>query len=82
MLSKHPDGELIIRPKFRTYAKLSNMESGKMLIREIILKVNLFWDLCMQTIENIPKNPEHVDNVPKLAALAQWILSLNFCHGS
>ena len=36
-----------------------------MLIREIILKVNLFWDLCMQTIENIPKNPEHVDNVPK-----------------
>ena len=36
-----------------------------MVIREIILKVNLFWDLCMQTIENIPKNPEHVDNVPK-----------------
>ena len=41
------------------------MGSEKMLIREIILKVNLFWDLCMQTIENIPKNPEHVDNVPK-----------------
>ena len=36
-----------------------------MVIRETILKVNLFWDLCMQTIENIPKNPEHVDNVPK-----------------
>ena len=32
---------------------------------KIILKVNLFWDLCMQTIENIPKNPKHVDNVPK-----------------
>ena len=41
------------------------MESEKMVIREIILKVNLFWDLCMQTIEDIPKNPEHVDNVPK-----------------
>ena len=57
-------------PKIRTYppliyAKLSNVESEKMIIREIILKVNLFWDLCMQTIENIPKNPEHVDNVPK-----------------
>ena len=37
----------------------------KMVIREIILKVNLFWDLCMQTIANIPKSPEHVDNVPK-----------------
>ena len=36
-----------------------------MVIREIILKVNLFWDLCMQTIENIPKNPEHVDMVTK-----------------
>ena len=36
-----------------------------MVIREIILKVNLFWDLCMQTIGNIPKNPEHVDNFPK-----------------
>ena len=36
-----------------------------MVIRGIILKVNLFWDLCMQTIENIPKNPGHVDNVPK-----------------
>ena len=32
---------------------------------KIILKVNLSWDLCMQTIENIPKNPEHVDKVPK-----------------
>ena len=63
-------GGLIIRPKIRTYpplvyAKLSNMESEKMVIREIILKVNLFWDLCMQTIENIPTNPGHVDNVPK-----------------
>ena len=46
------------------YAKLSNMESKKMVIREIILKVNLFWDLRMQAIENILKNPEHVDNVP------------------
>ena len=34
---------------------------------KIILKVNLFWDLCMQTIANIPKIPEHVDNVPKLS---------------
>ena len=41
------------------------MESEKMVIREMILRVNLFWDLCMQTIENIPTNPEHVDNVPK-----------------
>ena len=41
------------------------MESEKMVIRDLILKVNLFWDLCIQTIENVPKNPEHVDNVPK-----------------
>ena len=41
------------------------MESEKMVIREIILKVNLFWDLCMQTIENIPKNTEHVEKGPK-----------------
>ena len=68
--SDYMSSTVIIRLKIRTYppliyAKLSNMESEKMVIREIILKVNLFWDLCMQTIENIPKNSEHVDNVPK-----------------